>query len=82
MTKRTTTIVAAIAEQLGVDMDRHLFSWRAPEFLRLKLNRLAQIYGQPTVHAALRLRYREDRANYRAELRKHRQLQRQKQTSV
>jgi hypothetical protein len=80
MSKRATAVadvIEVLAEQLGADMDRHLFSWRAPFFLQLKLDRLGQVYGKATVRAALALRYRLDRASYREGLRQHRELTRQ-----
>jgi hypothetical protein len=66
-------VVAAIAEQLGEDMDKHLFGRRARAFLKLKLCRLEEVYGRKITRAALRLRHREDRANYRAELKRQKQ---------
>lgn len=60
-------LVAAIAEQLAEDMDKHLFGRRARAFLHLKLRRLEEVYGRRITRAALRLRHREDRASYRVE---------------
>jgi hypothetical protein len=83
MTRHATgTLVESIAEQLGADMDKHLFSWRAPFLLQLKLDRLGAVYGKATVRAALALRYRLDRASYREGLRVQREIERQRRQAT
>jgi len=67
-------VVEVLAEQLAADMDRHLFSRRARPFLQLKLRRLEEVYGRKITRAALRLRWRQDRASYRAEVKRHREI--------
>jgi hypothetical protein len=69
-------LVEALAEQLEVDMNDHLFVRPSGVILWMKVARLEERFGRRAVRAALKLRYRQDRAEYWAE------LKRQKQTSV
>jgi hypothetical protein len=61
-------VIAAIAEQINADLDKHLFGRRARVFLQQKLRRLEQVYGVKAVKAGLRLQRREAAEQYRARL--------------
>ena len=67
-------VIAAIAEQINADLDKHLFGRRARVFLQQKLRRLEQVYGVKAVKAGLRLQRREAAEQYRELVRSNREL--------
>lgn len=77
-------IIAAIAEQISADLDKHLFGRRARVLLQQKLRRLEGLYSVKVVNAALRLQRRQAREQYREvvrrghELREHERRQKSK----
>lgn len=69
-----TDVIAAIAEQISADMDKHLFGRRARVFLQQKLRRLEALYAVKIVNAALRLQRRQEKERYREVVLRGREL--------